>query len=208
MKEKLKLDLAIEKEYTLCVLPAAKKAYYGIHADGTSDLKGLTAIKSNSPRFIQKVLQDCIKQLANVRNNEEYEEAKKRIIALVLQAEEDLKTGKASLEDLIYSVQLYFDPKDRQAANTELTPQPYQCAVQLLERGEKVSRGDVVSFIKVKPFYFRGKIFTVKPAKHVESILEINVNDYVRNMSTALAQAFAPMGIRLEKPEKRISDWL
>jgi len=208
VKEKLRLDLAIEKQYVLCVLPAAKKAYYGIHADGTSDLKGLTAIKSNSPRFIQKVFQNCIKQLANVRNNEEYEEAKKRIIALVLQAEENLKTGKASLEDLIYSVQLYFDPKDRQAANTELTPQPYQCAVQLLERGEKVLRGDVVSFIKVKPFYFRGKIFTVKPAKHVESILEINVNDYVRNMSTALAQAFAPMGIRLEKPEKRISDWL
>lgn len=208
VKEKLKLDLAIEKQYALCVLPAAKKAYYGIHADGTSDLKGLTAIKSNSPRFIQKVFQNCIKELANVRNNEEYEEAKKRIIALVLRAEEDLKTGKASLEDLAYSVQLYSDPKDRQAANTELTPQPYQCAVQLLERGEKVSRGDVVSFIKVKPFYFRGKIFTVKPIKHVASIREINVNDYIRNMSTALGQAFAPMGIRLEKPERRISDWL
>ena len=208
VKKKLKLDLAIEKQYALCVLPAAKKAYYGIRVDGTPDLKGLTAIKSNSPRFIQKVFQDCIKQLANVTNNEEYEEAKKRITALVLQAEESLKTGKAPLEDLVYQVQLYFDPKDRQAANTELTPQPYQCAVQLLERGEKVSRGDVVSFVKVKPFYFRGKIFTVKPAKHVESILEINVHDYVRNMSTALEQALAPMGIRLEKPEKRISDWL
>src|SRR5208337_2989924 len=98
-------DLAIEKQYTLCVLPTAKKAYYGIHADGASDLKGLTAIKSNSPRFIQKVFQDCIKQLANVRNSEEYEEAKKKITALVLQAEEDLKTGKAPLEDLAYSVQ-------------------------------------------------------------------------------------------------------
>jgi DNA polymerase I len=208
VKDRLKLDLALEKQYALCVLPAAKKAYYGIHADGTSDLKGLTAIKSNSPRFIQEVFQDCIKQLAKVRNHEEYEEAKKRIIALVLQAEEDLKKGKASLEDLTYSVQLYFDPKDRQAAHTELTPQPYQCAVQLLERGEKVSRGDVVNFIKVKPFYFRGKIFTVKPAKHAESVLEINVNDYIRNMSTALGQAFAPMGIKLEKPEKTISDWL
>jgi len=208
VKDKLKLDLAIEKQYALCVLPSAKKAYYGIHTDGTADLKGLTAIKSNSPAFIQKVFQDCITQLANVRNIEEYEEAKKRITALVLQAEENLKTGKAPLEDLAYSVQLYFDPKDRQAANTELTPQPYQCAVQLLQRGEKVSRGDVVNFIKVQPFYFRGKIFTVKPAKHVESINEINVNDYVRNMRTALGQALAPMGITLEKPEKRISDWL
>jgi DNA polymerase I len=208
VKEKLKLDLVIEKQYSLCVLPAAKKAYYGIFADGTSDLKGLTAIKSNSPRFIQKVFQDCVRQLANVRNMEGYEEAKKRIVALVLQAEEDLRTGRASLEDLAYSVQLYFDPKQRQAANAELTPQPYQCAMQMLERGEKVARGDVVSFLKVEPFYFRGKVFTVKPTKYVESVSEISVGDYIRNMTTALGQTFAPMGIRLEKPEKRISDWL
>jgi DNA polymerase I len=203
VKEKLKLDLAIEKQYSLCVLPAAKKAYYGIFADGTSDLKGLTAIKSNSPRFIQKVFQDCIRELGNVRNLEDYIEAKKRIVALVLRAEENLKTGRASIEDLVYSVQLYFDPKERQAVNANLTPQPYQCAIQLLERGEKVAKGDIVNFIKVKPFSFKGKIFTVRPAKYVENISEISVNDYIRNMTTALEQTFAPMGIRLEKPEKK-----
>ena len=68
VKEKLKLDLAIEKQYSLCVLLAAKKAYFGILSDGTPDLKGLTAVKSNSPRFIQRVFQDCVKELANVRN--------------------------------------------------------------------------------------------------------------------------------------------
>lgn len=206
VKEKLKLDLAIEKQYSLCVLPAAKKAYYGIFADGTPDLKGLTAVKSNSPRFIQKVFQDCVKQLSTVKNLDEYEEAKKKIVTVVRQAIEDLKTGKVALEDLVYSVQLYYDPNERMAVN--LTPQPYQCATQLAERGEKVERGDVMNFIKVKPFIFRGKTFTVKPAKYVEDIREINVEDYVRNMTTALTQTFAPMGIKLEKPEKRISDWL
>ena len=208
VKEKLRLDLAIEKEYSLCVLPNAKKAYYGIYADGTSDLKGLTAIKSNSPRFIQNVFQDCVRELGYVKNLEEYEQAKKRIVALVLQAEQDLRAGKASLEDLVYSVKLYFDPKERQATSVELTPQPYQCAMQLLERGEKVVRGDVVEFLKVRPFYFRGRLFTVKPAKFVENTSEINVDDYIRNMTTALGQTFAPMGIKLEKPEKTMSDWL
>lgn len=208
VKEKLRLDLALEKQYSLCVLPAAKKAYYGIFVDGSSDLRGLTAVKSNSPRFIQKVFQDCVRELSSVRNLEGYEEAKKRIVALVLEAEEDLRTGRASLGDLVYSVQLSFDPKERQAGNAELTPQPYQCAMQLLEHGEKVARGDVVNFIKVKPFYFRGKIFTVKPTKYVKSVSETNVDDYIRNMTTALGQTFAPMGIRLEKPEKTISDWL
>jgi DNA polymerase elongation subunit (family B) len=208
VKEKLKLDLSIEKQYSLCVLPAAKKAYYGILLDGTPDLKGLTAIKSNSPKFIQKVFQDCVKQLSNVKNLEDYEEAKERIITVVRQAVENLRTGRVPLEDLVYSVQLFFDPHERLAANVNIMPQPYQCAVQLLERGEKVERGDTVGFAKVKPFYFRGKIFTVKPARYVDTMAEINVDDYVRNMTTALTQTFAPMGIKLEKAEKRISDWL
>jgi DNA polymerase I len=188
------------------VLPAAKKAYFGILRSGTPDLKGLTAIKSNSPSFIQRVFQDCVKELANVRNMEEYEEAKKRMVTLVRQADEDLKQGRVPLEDLVYTVQLFFDPNERLGLN--VMPQPYQCAVQLQGMGVKVGRNDTMRFIKVKPFIYRGKSFTVKPAEQVKSVREINVEDYVRNMTTALSQTFASMGIKLEKPEKRISDWL
>jgi len=39
-------------------------------------------------------------------------------------------------------------------------------------------------------------------------VKEINVEDYIRNMTTALQQTFAPMNIELEqKPETKISDW-
>ncbi|MBX5327393.1 MAG: DNA polymerase domain-containing protein [Candidatus Bathyarchaeia archaeon] len=206
-KNQLKLDLAIDKKYSLCVLPAAKKAYFGILPNGTADLKGLTAIKSNSPKFIQKVFQNCIQQLATVKTLEEYENAKKRIIAVVQQAVDDLRNRRVALEELVYSVQLYFDPKERQAANIKVNPQPYQCAVQLMDEGHQVDRGDVVRFIKVKPFIYQGKTFTVKPADRVKSVMEINVDDYIRNMTTALAQTFAPMGIELEKPAARISDF-
>jgi DNA polymerase elongation subunit (family B) len=48
VKEKLRLGLAVEKRYPVCVLSKAKKAYFGILPDGTPDLKGLTAIKSNT----------------------------------------------------------------------------------------------------------------------------------------------------------------
>ena len=208
VKEQLKLDLAIEKQYSLCVLPAAKKAYYGIFLDGTPDLKGLTAIKSNSPKFVQNVFQDCVKELANTRTLEEYENAKKRIIAVVQQAVDGLRTRRVQLEDLVYSVQLYFDPNERLAANIKVNPQPYQCATQLLDNGVKVERGDTMHFIKVRPFNYKDKTFTVKPAEYVKSMNEINIEDYIRNMTTALTQTFAPMGIKLEqKPETRISDW-
>ena len=207
-KEKLKLDLAIEKQYSLCVLPTAKKAYFGILPDGKPDIKGLTAIKSNSPNFIQKVFQDCVKELSNVKTLEEYELAKKRIIAVVQQAVSELKSRRVQLEDLVYSVRLYFDPNERLAKNVKVTPQPYQCAVQLLDMSKKVDRGDTVRFIKVKPFSYRGKTFTVKPVERVKSVKEISVEDYIRNMTTALDQTFAPMGIKMQqKPGTKISDW-
>ncbi len=208
VKEKLKLDLAIEKRYSLCVLPAAKKAYFGILPNGKPDLKGLTAIKSNSPKLIQTIFQNCVKELHDVKNLEQYELAKKRIVSVVHQAVKNLKARRVKLEDLVYSVRLYFDPNERLTANVKVTPQPYQCAVQLLDKDQEVRKGDTVHFVKVNPFKYKGRIFTVKPAKYVKSVNEINVKDYIRNMTTALGQTFAPMGIELEsKLETRISDW-
>jgi len=208
VKEKLRLDLAIEKRYSLCVLPAAKKAYFGILPDGEPDIKGLTAIKSNSPKFIQKVFQDCMKELNSVKTLEGYESAKKRMFRVFLQAMRELKHRNIQLEDLVYSVKLYFDPKERLASDVKLTPQPYQCAIQLLDRGEKVDRGDTVHFIKVNSFNYKGKTFTVKPTEHVKSLKEINVEDYIRNLTTALQQTFSPMGIKPQhKQETKIIDW-
>jgi len=206
VKEKLRLDLAIEKRYSLCVLPAAKKAYFGILPDGRPDIKGLTAIKSNSPKFIQKVFQDCVKELSGVKTLEGYESAKKRIFRVFLRVTKELKQHNIRLEDLVYSVKLNSDPKER--SDVEMTPQPYQCAIQLLDRGEKVDRYDTVHFIKVNPFNYKGKTFTVKPTEHVKSLEEINVEDYIRNLTTALQQTFSQMGIKPQrKQEAKITDW-
>ena len=138
VKERLKLDLAIEKQYSLCVLPAAKKAYFGILLDGKPDLKGLTAIKSNSPGIIQTVFQECVKELGNVKTLGEYELAKKRIINVFRRAVRDVRNRRIPLEDLVYSVKLFFDPNERLAADVKVTPQPYQSAIQLLDAGKKV----------------------------------------------------------------------
>ncbi len=205
VKERLNLDLALENQYTLCVLPKAKKAYFGITPDGTPDLKGLTAIKSNAPKFIQHVFRDCVKVLSHVRNMEQYTVAKKEIVRLVHDSIKRLRAHAVSLEDLVYSVQLYHDPNERLTA-TSIMPQPYQCAIQLMDAGEKLSRRDTVHFIKVKPFSYKGKTFTVKPVAHVKNLSETNVDDYIRNLTTALEQTFDPMNITLEK-EVKLTDW-
>jgi len=207
VKEKLRLDLAVDKRYPLCVLPKAKKAYFGILEDGTPDIKGLTVIKSNSPKFFQKVFQNCVKELGHIKNMEEYEEAKERIVKIVQRAIADLSKRKIPVKDLKYSVELYFDPKEKLLME-EALHQPYQCAIQLIDSGVEVNKRDTVSFIKVKPFNYKGKKFTVKPSSHVKNVAEINVEDYIRNLRTALGQTFEIMDIDFEpKRDMKISEW-
>jgi len=206
MKEKLHLDLTVEKRYSLCVLSEAKKAYFGILEDGTPDIKGLTVIKSNSPKFFLKTFQSCVKKLRHVKSETEYELAKKRIAADVQRSINALRQREVPLEDLEYSVKLWSDPREK--AMEEALHQPYQCAVQLIDSGKEVNKRDTVSFIKVKPFMYKDKRFTVKPAEHVESLSEINVEDYIRNLKTALNQTFGPMSIKFEtQKDMELSDW-
>ena len=208
VKEKLSLDLAVEKSYNLCVLPKAKKAYFGILRDGTPDIKGVTPAKSNSPRFINTVFEQCVKALSTVKNPEEYEHAKKVLEEIAKKAIHDLKSRRVILEDLVYTVKLYFDPNEK-IVGMKTAAQQYQCAQQLIDAGKSLSRGDTVAFVKVKPFRYKDRIFSVKPVDFVRSLIEINVEDYVRNLLTALNQTFEPMGIRLEmERETAISRWL
>ncbi|NWF86876.1 hypothetical protein HXY32_03600 [Candidatus Bathyarchaeota archaeon] len=208
VKEKFSLDLAVEKRYNLCVLPKAKKAYFGILTNGTPDIKGVTPMKSNAPKFINEVFHKCVEELSAVKNIEEYARAKKTIKEIVTKAISDLRNRKVRLEDLTYSVRLYFDPNEK-IVDMKTAPQPYQCAVQLIDARKRLNRWDTVSFIKVKPFKYKEKTFTVKPAEFVTSLAEINTEDYVRNMLTALNQTFKPMGIELEAETKtEISRWL
>jgi len=207
VKDKLRLDLAVERNYPVCVLSRAKKAYFGILPDGTPDLKGLTAIKSNAPNFIQKVFKNCVKELSHIKNASEFESAKARIVAIVQNAIKDLQDRKIELKDLVYSVNLYHDPREK--LESKVLPQPYQCAAQLIDSGKQVKQRDTVSFIKVKPFIYRGKQFSVKPVDRVTNVMEINVEDYIRNLTTALNQTFNPMGITFEtKEETKITKWL
>lgn len=204
VKKRLGLDLAIEKKYRLCVLSSAKKAYFGIEEDGAFDLKGLTAVKSNAPHFIKNTFRRCIEVLRSVRNMEQYESAKEEVMFVVKNAMKELRRRDVNLQELVYSTKLYHDPAERVTSTT--LPQAYQCAKQMIDRGEDVKRGAVVQFIKVKPFNYQGRKFTVKPVASVKSVAEINVEDYIRNLTTSLEQTFKPMKIQLEQGAK-LSDW-
>jgi DNA polymerase I len=201
VKERLRLDLAVDERYSVCVLPRAMKAYFGIKRDGTPDIKGVTAIKSNSPLFIQKVFRNCVKEMAAVRNHTEYEDSKKRIHKVVRAAIENLRSGKVPLKDLEYTVEIHEDPTDK--LKEKALHQPYQCAIQLIDSGKHVKKGNTVRFVKVKPFYYRGRTFTIKPTEQLKNFQEVNVEDYIRNLKTALNQTFRSMNIKFEEEEEK-----
>ncbi len=205
VKRRLRLDLAVEKKYAICVLPRAKKAYFGITAAGKPDLKGLTATKSSSPKFTQGVFLDCIRVLGPVRDIDQLASAKEEILNRFHNAVKKLRSREVNLEDLVFSVRLYYDPNERPASGDNM-PQPYQCAMQLLDEGRKVGRRDFVQFVKVKPFNYKGRFFTVKPLSRVSSLAEVNVEDYVRNLTTALEQTFESMDIKLET-DRKLTAW-
>ncbi len=201
VRVRLHLDLAVDERYSVCVLPRAMKAYFGIRRDGTADIKGVTAVKSNSPLFIQNVFRDCVKEMATVKNHVDYTAAKDRVQRVVANAIKELKAGKVPLKYLEYQVEIHEDPVEK--IRDRVLHQPYQCAIQLIDQGKSVQKGDVVNLVKVNPFQYRGRAFTVKPTEQVKDFREINVDDYIRNLRTALNQTFKPMDIEFKENEAR-----
>ncbi len=197
VKDQLRLDLAVDEQYAVCVLPRAMKAYFGIRRDGTADIKGATAIKSNSPRFIQHVFRDCVKTMAGVKNHSDFAKAKVRIQQIVGDAIRTLETGRVPLQDLEYQVTLHEDPVEK--TEDSVLHQPYQCAIQLNDAGRPVYKRDVVAFVKVNPFTYRDRTFTVKPTEYVTNIRDVNVEDYARNLRSALNQSFKPMDLQFKE---------
>jgi DNA polymerase I len=200
------LELASDRIYSVCVLSAAKKAYFGILPNGEPEIKGLSIAKSNSPKFFQQTFQKCLAKLSEGRQlSSDFEQVKRQLPVVVEESIRQLREGKVILSDLEYQVELRDDPEDK--VKSRVLPQPYQVAFLLLKEGKKVRRGDTVSFVKVNPFRIQGRQFTVKPSSQTDS-REINVNDYVRNLVSSLSQTFEPMNINLSVAETSLSKFI
>ncbi len=207
VKERFDLDLAVEKVFSLCVLSSAMKAYFGILTTGVPDVKGLSVIKSNSPRLFQRVFDSCVQELAEVKDAPALEVAKKQIVQIYEQAVSELRTRNFNLDDLAYTVEIHEVPEEK--FNSKILPQPYQAARILHDHGVLLKGWDEVRFIKVTPFRHEARNFTVKPADMVSSG-EVNVEDYVRTLTLALGQVFEPMGIGFDKKsvERTLADFV
>jgi DNA polymerase elongation subunit (family B) len=205
VQNRFKLQLAHNRVYPVCVLSAAKKAYFGILPDGEPEIKGLSIAKSNSPTFFQVTFQKCLKKLSEGRSSPAgFDRAKLQVPEVVKEAIRELREGRVELSDLEYRVELREDPEEKSRSKT--LPQPYQAAL-LLKSEKKLQRGEVVGFIKVHPFKSEGRQFTVKPTVQVRAG-DVNVGDYIRNLISSLSQTFEPMSIAINITATNLSDFV
>ena len=106
-----------------------------------------------------------------------------------------------------FSVILHKSPQEILKSNVKA--QSYQCAIQLIDAGIRLRRGQTITFAKVKPFYYRGNKFTVKPINFVKKD-EINVQDYISNMHSMMAQILEPLGlgkVSIKNQNMTLSNW-
>ena len=206
VKNRFGLELASDRLYSVCVLSAAKKAYFGILPNGEPEIKGLSIAKSNSPEFFQQTFQKCLTKLSEGRRSPaDFEQAKQHVPSVVKEAIRELREGRVDLSDLEYRVELRDDPKEK--SESKRLPQGYQAAYLLLKEGKTLARGEVVGFVKVHPFKLRGRQFTVKPTSQANA-REVNVGDYVRNLLSSLSQTFEPMNITIDTVVGSLSEFV
>ena len=199
VKSELKLDLAVDKKYKVCVFSSAKKAYLGIFESGKIDPKGLVAFKSNTPKFIRNVLEETALELAKINTSGDIAEARNRVYKILENGENDLLEKRFDIRDMEFNVILHKKPSEIVGSN--IFAQTYQCAIQMIDSGINLRRGQVITFAKVKTFGYRGKKFTVKPIDLVKKE-EINIADYISNMYSMMGQILEPLGISRYHPEK------
>jgi DNA polymerase I len=145
-KESMGLDLEIDKIYNYVVFSSRKKNYLGVTDKGIVDVKGLTGKKRHVPEFIKKAFNEMLNELKNVKNEEDFEIAKKKIENLIREWYFKLKRGDFALEELAFHIMISRKPEKYM----KTTPQHVKAAKKLKSKGIDIVAGDIISFVKTK----------------------------------------------------------
>jgi DNA polymerase I len=186
-RDQLKMELEIDKNYRYLALSSRKKNYFGVHADGNVDIKGLTGKKRHIPEFLHKAFYQMVSTLSQVKSPEDIESAKARITEIVKECFVKLRNREYSLEDLAFSMMMSRAPDGYK----KTTPQHVKAAKQLAQAGTEMRSGDIISFVKV-----RGEI-GVKPVQ-LARIEEVDAEKYIEYIRGTFEQVLDSLGVEWE----------
>jgi len=182
-KNEHNVDLEIDKKYRYVALSKRKKNYFGVTNDGKVDVKGLTGKKSHTPLFIKNLFQELLKILAQIKSNNDFENAKIQISNKISECAKMLTSKKISLNELAFNVMISKAPSEY----IKTIPQHIRAA-RLLESIKTVKKGDIISYVKIinKP--------GVKPVEIARNE-EIDSKKYMEFMESTLDQIISSMNL-------------
>ena len=209
-KSELGVDLEIDKRYRYVVFSALKKNYLGVLDDGTVDVKGLTGKKSHTPPFIRKAFSEILNVLREVYTEKDFTNAKTKIKKIVQSLADDLEKRNIPPEELSFNVMinkspekygiksanngnrtLSLDGKSKDSNNVKGIPQHIKAAKQLVDLGQELKAGDIVSYVKTRT------IDGVKPVSLV-SKSEVDNEKYLETMEATFDQVLSSLNLNFK----------
>jgi DNA polymerase I len=187
-ESELGMELEIDKIYRYAAFSHLKKNYFGVHADGKVDIKGLTGKKRHIPAFLQKAFMDMVTVLSQVQTPPDFEKAKIEVKEIVKSCYQNLKKKQYPLNDLALKVMLS-KPLHRYI---KTTPQHVKAATLLENAGYEIKAGDIISFIKTS------NELGVKPIQ-LASIRDIDTEKYVEYLESTFDQVFDTLGLEFQE---------
>ena len=197
-EHELNMGIDVDKVYRYAVFSSRKKNYLGVLENGTVDVKGLTGKKKHIPVFIKDAFNKMKERLADVKNPEDFEKAKKEIAAIIRDRYQTLKRRDwKDINELAFHVVL----GDEIASYTKTTPQHVKAARILQKSGKELRAGDLISFVKVmKSSRYGGDDLNsgVKPVE-LTSRNEVDVDKYVAYLHSTFDQVLDALGLSFDE---------
>ncbi|MEM4334238.1 MAG: DNA-directed DNA polymerase I [Candidatus Caldarchaeum sp.] len=182
--EKFKLSLEFDKVYRYVVFSRRKKNYLGVTDRGVVDVKGLTGKKRNIPVFIKEAFDDMLRQLAEVKTEEDLERVKRRIREVIATWYSRLKNRTFEIDQLAFRVMMSKTIERYE----KTTPQHVKAAKKLQSLGVKVGPGDIISYVKTRD---KEGVTPLQLARK-ESV---DVDKYIEYMRSTFEQVLDPLEI-------------
>jgi DNA polymerase I len=182
-QKELGIDLDVDKVYRYVAMSERKKNYFGVLNDGSVDVKGLTAKKSQTPQFIKDSFFKALDILAKVKTKSDFESAREEIKTLLKSDYANLRERQIPMDKLAFNVMI-----GKEISRYKDTIPQHVRAAQLLQKsGTEIRAGDIISFVKTTS----GD--GAKPTKLAKP-MEIDVDKYLEYMKSTFDQILSSLG--------------
>lgn len=116
--------------------------YFGVYENGDMKMRGIEVRRSDSPRFIQRTQLAMLAELQSCQSVSQCEERLPQVLAVMLEALEQLRSGRVTFEELVLSRRLSHGPADYEKATMEAI-----ASQQLYSRGFELQPGESLQLV-------------------------------------------------------------